>query len=376
MNDRAATPGVSSDSSEGLTDTRAVALSGGGYRAMLFHLGFLWRLRDAGILQGIERFSSVSGGSITAGMLALAWPRIDWNDDGRSFRALVADPLMGISGQSIDVVGGILGRIPGLYGAWTRRAYDKHLYHGARLRDLGGRPRFTFNATSLHSGRLVRFNNEYFADYSTGMWEVGDLSLALAVAASSAFPPVLSPVVIDLSEHKARAVTGTTHKPPPKLYLADGGVYDNLGIEAVWKRCRTIYASDAGAAFGYLEKAPALLSKQAMQITFIMQDQIGALRFRQLLYGYEQAEPGTAAHRNGFLVASDYLLKPRPEGGLPFNEARALELAATATRLSKFDHKLAEALVNWGYIATDDRLRKAGTPAGLRALPYPATPVN
>ena len=50
----------------------AVSLSGGGYRAMLFHLGFLWRLRDAGILGTIDRFASVSGGSIVAGMLAPA----------------------------------------------------------------------------------------------------------------------------------------------------------------------------------------------------------------------------------------------------------------------------------------------------------------
>jgi predicted acylesterase/phospholipase RssA len=58
----------------------ALCLSGGGYRAMLFHLGALWRLNDAGLLRGLVRVSSVSGGSITAGVLGLAWKRLQFND--------------------------------------------------------------------------------------------------------------------------------------------------------------------------------------------------------------------------------------------------------------------------------------------------------
>jgi NTE family protein len=44
----------------------ALCLSGGGYRAMLFHLGALWRLNELGYLPTLARISSVSGGSITA----------------------------------------------------------------------------------------------------------------------------------------------------------------------------------------------------------------------------------------------------------------------------------------------------------------------
>ena len=58
-------------------DGVALCLSGGGYRAMLFHVGVVWRLHDAGWLPRLDRVSSVSGGSIAAGTLALAWPRID-----------------------------------------------------------------------------------------------------------------------------------------------------------------------------------------------------------------------------------------------------------------------------------------------------------
>jgi len=53
-----------------------LCLSGGGFRAMLFHLGALRRLNDGGFLPSLDRVSSVSGGSITAGMLGLSWSRL------------------------------------------------------------------------------------------------------------------------------------------------------------------------------------------------------------------------------------------------------------------------------------------------------------
>src|SRR5436190_4190633 len=65
----------------------ALCLSGGGYRAMVFHLGALLRLNEAGLLPKIKRVSSVSGGSITAGMLALRW------------KSLGFDPATGIAAR-------------------------------------------------------------------------------------------------------------------------------------------------------------------------------------------------------------------------------------------------------------------------------------
>jgi NTE family protein len=50
-----------------------------GYRAMLFHLGALWRLYELGLLRTIKRISSVSGGSITAGVLGLNWSKLSFD---------------------------------------------------------------------------------------------------------------------------------------------------------------------------------------------------------------------------------------------------------------------------------------------------------
>src|SRR5512133_3641418 len=83
----------------------ALCLSGGGYRAMLFHLGALWRLNETGYLPQLKRVSSVSGGSITAGVLGLAWPKLDFDEQGiaRRFNEQVVAPLRRLAGQTIDV---------------------------------------------------------------------------------------------------------------------------------------------------------------------------------------------------------------------------------------------------------------------------------
>src|SRR5947208_8333244 len=66
--------------SEGIDDTlTGLAMSGGGFRATLFHLGTLWRLNELAYLPKVDRISSVSGGSITAGVLAVRWPRLQWS---------------------------------------------------------------------------------------------------------------------------------------------------------------------------------------------------------------------------------------------------------------------------------------------------------
>jgi len=62
--------GHSVDGSEHETDSISVALSGGGHRAALFAVGALMGLADAGINRRVRVIASVSGGSITNGLLS------------------------------------------------------------------------------------------------------------------------------------------------------------------------------------------------------------------------------------------------------------------------------------------------------------------
>ena len=93
----------------------ALCLSGGGYRAMLFHLGTLWRLNELGWLPKLDRVSSVSGGSITAGVLAHRWGQLNFEPAGSegaiadNFSTLIADPILHLAGETIDLSAGLRG---------------------------------------------------------------------------------------------------------------------------------------------------------------------------------------------------------------------------------------------------------------------------
>lgn len=356
----------------------ALALSGGGYRAMLFHLGFLWRLRDAGVLNGVKRISSVSGGSITSGALALAWARMDWSDSGESFRRLVADPILRLARETIDIPSGLLGRVPGLSGGWIKSRYDQRLFRGATLQDLPDEPRFVFNATSLHSGKLFRFSKPFLAEWSMGRWWDPVTRLAEAVAASSAFPPVLSPVTIDVSGLRFDSEGGVGRPPLDRISLTDGGVYDNLGLETVWKRYRGILISDGGAGFDYQERPSALLWKQALRVTSMLQEQIGMLRQRQMIAGFD-ADANSPLKRSGFLSSIGRpMAKGRPVGALAFRLNVVRALANEPTRLKRLPFDLIKQLVNWGYVSADDRMRSRPefvTVAPPDAPPFPEAPL-
>src|SRR5438270_13585462 len=83
----------------------ALCLSGGGYRAMLFHLGALWRLNEVGYLPKLQQVSSVSGGSITAAYLGLKWNSLNFDEKGvaLSFESECVAGIRDVSRETIDV---------------------------------------------------------------------------------------------------------------------------------------------------------------------------------------------------------------------------------------------------------------------------------
>src|SRR4051812_7866661 len=131
MSHEAAASPTWGDGAEKLEPGVALCLSGGGYRAMLFHVGALWRLNQLGYLPTLDRVSSVSGGSITAATLGRNWGRLqlDANGVAQAFAPEVVAPLRRLASTTIDtgsVLGGILQ--PGKTVAEkVADAYRKHL---------------------------------------------------------------------------------------------------------------------------------------------------------------------------------------------------------------------------------------------------------
>src|SRR5687768_14110349 len=118
----------------------ALCLSGGGYRAMLFHVGVMWRLNEAGMLPELDRISSVSGGSITAGVLALNWDSLDFDASGvaQAFDDQLVDPIRRMAGVGVDVTSVLAGLGLPFTSVSDRvaKAYRKHLFGKATLQAL------------------------------------------------------------------------------------------------------------------------------------------------------------------------------------------------------------------------------------------------
>lgn len=348
----------------------AICLSGGGYRAMIFHVGALWRMHELGLLLSAERISSVSGGSITAAVLALAWPALA---AGGSFSELVAEPLMRLAGKTIDrgaIISGAL--LPGTISQRVADLYDEELFRGATLQSLPDAPRFVINATNLETGTLWRFSKPYMRDWRVGSIPNPKLRIADAVAASSAFPPVLSPYVLEVVPSDFDLVeTGLGDEFRQDVSLIDGGVYDNLGLETAWKSCRTLLVSDGGGITSDDPSPSADWAQQAKRVLDVIDGQVRALRKRQLIEAY-RAGVRDGAYFGMRTDPVDYGVKM----ALPCSSASRAELAAVPTRLKRMPVDLQRRLINLGYALGDAAMRAHILPHAQPASSFPFSSVG
>ena len=356
-----------------------LCLSGGGYRAMLFHLGALWRLNEFGLLRKLVRISSVSGGSITAGVLGLRWKALtfDATDVATNLESLVVQPIRNLADTTIDrgsIIRGIL--LPRESVADEVAAeYRKYLFGNATLQDLPSDtegPRFVINATNVQTKVLWRFSKPFMGDYRVGLIRNPKVELAVAVSASSAFPPFLSPAELklnpaDFDRTTAPRKDSLQFEPyTSDVLLTDGGVYDNLGLETVWKDYDTVLVSDGGGSTADEPKPKRDWLEHVYRVLNLLFNQVGSLRKRQVIASYQMGlRKGTYwGIRTNIL---DYNLPNAMP--CPFDQTQVL--AATPTRLKKLDSVLQERLINWGYAVTDAAIRKHVTPSAPGPLPFP-----
>ncbi len=355
---------LADEAGEDLVDGMALCLSGGGYRAMLFHLGALWRLNEIGLLGGLRRISSVSGGSITAGVLGVGWRRLGFDAastaPAAAWKDIVVDPIRALARTTIDagaVVKGVL--LPGSVSDRVVGALGEQLFGDATLQDLPADdegPRFVINASNMQSGALWRFSRPYMWDYRVGKVEAPTVPLAVAVAASAAFPPFLSPLELPLDPASFAPNTGQDLQREPytsKVVLTDGGVYDNLGLETCWKRYRTILVSDAGGAVAPEPTPKRNWPAHAYRVLELIDGQVRALRKRQVIEAFKTGARDGAYWGIRTNVADYGLADP-----LPVTFDRTIALANTPTRLKALPDELQEALVNWGYAVADTAIRR------------------
>lgn len=364
----------------------ALCLSGGGYRAMLFHAGALYRLNTAGYLGRLDLVSSVSGGSITAAQLGVAWAALTFGSDGvaSNFVERVVSPLRALAAKTIDVWAVLLGIVGTPFGMraanFVARAYRRHLFGTSTLQALphaGAGPRFVINATSLQSGVLWRLSQPYAWDWRVGELPTPTLALSDAVAASSAFPPFLSPFVLRLKSSAIVPGTGSGEpdiSTPPyttRIRMTDGGVYDNLGVETAWKNWDTILVSDGG---GQMQPAPRPWGDwilQTRRVLEVIDNQVRDLRKRQVVGSFGGSRKGTY-----WGIRSD-IANYQIADALPCPDDRTMQLANIPTRLAAIDEIRQERLINWGFAICDAGMRRWVDTTIPRPsdFPYPAAGV-
>ncbi|WP_457253163.1 patatin-like phospholipase family protein [Pedococcus sp. P5_B7] len=343
-------------------DGTALCLSGGGYRAALFHLGAVRRLNELGVLSQLTTVSGVSGGSIVANLLAD--PRLEFPRDGGvvgGFEDFVADPLTRLTSRNI--------RTPALLSTlrpWKWPARD------AAIRALADElaDAVTWWSTPLrdnaHSGpAVVTCATEigYGVDWvfegptahrphgRVGDYRVGyaappaDLRLADVVAASCAFPPFFAPMVLDgVAMHLTGGKKGLESDDERasimrRVRLTDGGVYDNLGLEPVWKRHATVLVSDGGGVFR--ARTERTVVGRTLRILGIATNGGQSVRSRWLHAGYAR----------GALHGTSWALDTVVEGSYPRETTELVN--AVRTDLDVFSTGEQHVLERHGYLIAD-----------------------
>jgi NTE family protein len=275
-----------------------ISLSGGGVRALVFHLGVLKRLAESKHWNSIEHLSTVSGGSLCVAMIFAKnggkWPdahqflntvlpaartqltcySLVW----ASVRAGFARPLRLLGGRA-HLVAHVLAKKWGVTMS---------------LQELPQQPRWTINCTTYETGKNWRFSHKRMGDYLTGYVMNPDFPVADAAAASAGFPMGIGPRKLKTEDYEWRDFKegSTTETIPIKprhshYHLWDGGVYENLGSEALLKPGKGLrddidfyIASDAGKPMN-VEHRRAFF-RPALRLLDCAMDQVRAVRARTI----------------------------------------------------------------------------------------------
>lgn len=253
----------------------ALCLSGGGCRAIAFHLGCLKALHKRKLLDRVKVVSAVSGGSIIAAMYAYSEGPFDEFEDRvrlllreglastffkqiffsrRLLFSIFTHIFSGITAFLTDILRGLvafaarrlgidnrvevrrlLAKLLPPFARWSSRTLvfedtlHMRLFGGKKLSD---RTRdgidIVLNSCELTSCQPFRFSNRRSGCRGFGDIKGNDIYVAHAVAASAAYP-IFLPAIDRTYEFVGE--TGIIKRD--RVFLTDGGVFDNLGMASV-----------------------------------------------------------------------------------------------------------------------------------------------
>jgi len=236
-----------------------LALSGGGARAIAFHLGCLRALHDRGALERVQVLSGVAGGAIVAA--AYAYGQESFSDfDARleellrrglqreimrravlsprtlnSFAAWAASATAALGARAMARARGRLtsgspirrwaSPTDALEATLTRRLFGEATLETPRRDEID----IILNACDLRTGSAVRFGSRESGIWRAHLGRFGEpIPVATAVAASAAYPLLLPSID---REFNFEGRDGERRRE--RVVLSDGGLFDNLGTSCL-----------------------------------------------------------------------------------------------------------------------------------------------
>jgi len=370
-----------------------LALSGGGFRASLFHIGTLLRLAELDILRNVQVISTVSGGSIIGMYYYLGVKKLleSQNNDEiskqdyidlvlrikKNFSKAIRENNIRMLAFQKKLNQNLTEKLGELY---QEKLYDpifeddtliKNMselkikpkidgtnqsefipqFHNFELKNKV--PHIIVNATLLNNGHNWQFTaegmgeNPYMVDESLetntlyafeyykkidGLSKDDyldkDISIAKAIASSSAVPVLFDP--IELKDFD--------YEKPDVLRLSDGGLYDNLGLSSLLAdECTHIIVSD-GSKQLQTDKDPSIFRLDVSRKT------TDVLMHRTRDGEYKMAK---SLNERGVVEKLDIIHLQEVDSGI--DDELQEKIASVRTDLDSFHELESEAIMYAGY---------------------------
>jgi len=245
--------------------------------------------------------------------------------------------------------------------------YEDRLVGQLRLRDLAAirsvpGPSFVFNTSNLQTGVDFTFSADGVHDWKIGSALAADMFVAEAIAASSAFPIAFPPLVLKFPANAFHGGALEASEDPRlvdlrrRVVLTDGGVYDNLGLEPVWKSHELVFASDGGKPFDTDVDPGQALPSRLLRVQDVIGNQALAVRKRWLISSYENNVYRGAYWGVGTEIEG-YKIHGQGYGEAILNGLVLNRLRAVRTDFDAFTEGEQLVLMNHGWALADAALR-------------------
>lgn len=216
-----------------------LALSGGGMRAAIYHLGVLQSLAEEGLLGNITRISSVSGASLCMGLIYACNDR-KWPTDTQYLQRVLPRIKELITQKDIQWTSLVRLLVSPYY--WDKKVnlfsdvMEKKWGLCCCLQEIPDKPLWIINTTAYETGEDFRISPKRMG--TKGSYVIRpQFRMSHAMGASAGFPILIGPYKLKTKKYEWRDKTDTISMTPQDrvLHLWDGGVYDNMGLDPIFK---------------------------------------------------------------------------------------------------------------------------------------------